>query len=183
MWPAASSATIFPSAPAIRGSGGSIIPSVGDGVLRLAAAAGGLCAWANAHNRTVLLIILFPRRHDLGFWAIAMDMGGTYASTSAGWMNTWANVGGVISPIVFGALVTNGKLDPAVSGGERAYADRRRRGLADRHRHEAFRSDRQTPRPWRNKIIGPMESGSRPAIWLSQEVWRAQTARPRRRCR
>jgi MFS family permease len=39
------------------------------------------------------------------FWAIAMDMGGSYASTSAGWMNTWANVGGIISPIAFGALV------------------------------------------------------------------------------
>ena len=39
------------------------------------------------------------------FWAIAMDMGGSYASTSAGWMNTWANVGGVISPIAFGVLV------------------------------------------------------------------------------
>lgn len=39
------------------------------------------------------------------FWAIAMDMGGSYASTSAGWMNTWANVGGIISPVAFGALV------------------------------------------------------------------------------
>jgi ACS family D-galactonate transporter-like MFS transporter len=39
------------------------------------------------------------------FWAIAMDMGGSYASTSAGWMNTWANVGGVISPIAFAILV------------------------------------------------------------------------------
>jgi MFS family permease len=39
------------------------------------------------------------------FWAIAMDMGGSYASTSAGWMNTWANVGGIISPIAFGVLV------------------------------------------------------------------------------
>ena len=39
------------------------------------------------------------------FWAIAMDVGGEYASTSAGWMNTWANVGGIVSPIAFGALV------------------------------------------------------------------------------
>jgi MFS family permease len=39
------------------------------------------------------------------FWAIAMDVGGEYASTSAGWMNTWANVGGIVSPLVFGALV------------------------------------------------------------------------------
>ncbi|HVY13797.1 MAG TPA: MFS transporter [Rhodopila sp.] len=39
------------------------------------------------------------------FWAIAMDVGGDYASTTAGWMNTWANVGGIISPLVFGALL------------------------------------------------------------------------------
>lgn len=39
------------------------------------------------------------------FWAIAMDVGGEYAATSAGWMNTWANVGGIVSPLVFGALV------------------------------------------------------------------------------
>jgi len=39
------------------------------------------------------------------FWAIAMDVGGEIASTSAGWMNTWANVGGIVSPLVFGALV------------------------------------------------------------------------------
>ena len=39
------------------------------------------------------------------FWAIAMDLGGGYASTVAGWMNTWANVGGIVSPLVFGALV------------------------------------------------------------------------------
>ena len=39
------------------------------------------------------------------FWAIAMDVGGEFASTCAGWMNTWANVGGIVSPLVFGALV------------------------------------------------------------------------------
>jgi MFS family permease len=39
------------------------------------------------------------------FWAIAMDVGGEFASTSVGWMNTWANVGGMVSPLVFGALV------------------------------------------------------------------------------
>jgi MFS family permease len=39
------------------------------------------------------------------FWAIAMDVGGTYASTSAGWMNSWANAGAIVSPLVFGALV------------------------------------------------------------------------------
>jgi MFS family permease len=39
------------------------------------------------------------------FWAIAMDIGGEYAATTAGWMNTWANVGGVVSPLAFGVLV------------------------------------------------------------------------------
>ncbi len=39
------------------------------------------------------------------FWAIAMDIGGEYASTTAGWMNTWANVGGIVSPLAFGWLV------------------------------------------------------------------------------
>lgn len=43
------------------------------------------------------------------FWAIAMDVGGELASTSAGWMNTWANVGGIVSPLVFGALVQETK--------------------------------------------------------------------------
>lgn len=43
------------------------------------------------------------------FWAIAMDIGGDSAATAAGWMNTWANVGGIISPLVFGILVQTTK--------------------------------------------------------------------------
>ncbi|MCL6561484.1 MAG: MFS transporter [Firmicutes bacterium] len=39
------------------------------------------------------------------FWAIAMDIGGPYAGTVAGVMNTWANIGGIVSPLVFGILV------------------------------------------------------------------------------
>jgi MFS family permease len=39
------------------------------------------------------------------FWAIAMDMGGEFAGTVAGLMNTWANVGGILSPMAFGTLV------------------------------------------------------------------------------
>lgn len=40
------------------------------------------------------------------FWAIAMDIGGdNNAGTVAGLMNTWANVGGLLSPLVFGILV------------------------------------------------------------------------------
>jgi MFS family permease len=63
-----------------------------------------------AHGQMLTIVLFFCSFFFLDatisvFWAIAMDMGGTYAATSAGWMNTWANVGGVISPIVFGALV------------------------------------------------------------------------------
>lgn len=39
------------------------------------------------------------------FWAIAMDMGGRYSGAVAAWMNTWANVGGLLSPLVFGWIV------------------------------------------------------------------------------
>lgn len=39
------------------------------------------------------------------FWAIAMDMGGRYSGSVAAWMNTWANIGGLLSPVVFGLLV------------------------------------------------------------------------------
>ncbi len=39
------------------------------------------------------------------FWAIAMDIGGDNAGTVAAFMNTWANIGGLLSPLVFGILV------------------------------------------------------------------------------
>lgn len=39
------------------------------------------------------------------FWAIAMDIGGDNAGTVAGLMNTCANIGGLLSPLVFGILV------------------------------------------------------------------------------
>lgn len=64
--------------------------------------------YAHGQMQTILLFscsFFFLDATISVFWAIAMDMGGSYAATSAGWMNTWANVGGVISPIVFGALV------------------------------------------------------------------------------
>lgn len=41
------------------------------------------------------------------FWAMSMDMGGKYSGATAAWMNTWANVGGLVSPVVFGVLVQN----------------------------------------------------------------------------
>ena len=82
-----------------------IIPSVGmvGSVLLLLPA-----VYVHGQMLTILLLtgsFFFLDATISVFWAIAMDMGGSYASTSAGWMNTWANVGGVISPIVFGALV------------------------------------------------------------------------------
>jgi ACS family D-galactonate transporter-like MFS transporter len=65
---------------------------------------------AFASNQTTTIVLFTASFFMLDaavsvFWAIAMDIGGDYASTSAGWMNTWANVGGIVSPLVFGTLV------------------------------------------------------------------------------
>lgn len=110
---------------------GGIFGSVGSGILcdflsartgnarlwrRVIPAFGMVCSvalllpavYAHSQIQTILLFscsFFFLDATISVFWAIAMDMGGSYAATSAGWMNTWANVGGVISPIVFGALV------------------------------------------------------------------------------
>ena len=110
---------------------GGILGSVGSGILcdYLSARTGNTRLWRRvipsvgmvcsvllllpavyAHGQMLTIMLFFCSFFFLDatisvFWAIAMDMGGTYASTAAGWMNTWANVGGVISPLVFGALV------------------------------------------------------------------------------
>ena len=39
------------------------------------------------------------------FWAIAMDMGGHFSGSVSAWMNTWANIGGLLSPVVFALLL------------------------------------------------------------------------------
>lgn len=39
------------------------------------------------------------------FWAMAMDMGGHFSGSVAAWMNTWANIGGLLSPVVFALLL------------------------------------------------------------------------------
>lgn len=46
---------------------------------------------------------------SLGFpvvcsWAIAADKGRQYSGSVSGWMNLWGNLGGVISPIICGAI-------------------------------------------------------------------------------
>lgn len=46
---------------------------------------------------------------SLGFpvvasWAIAADKGRQYAGSVSGWMNLWGNLGGVISPVICGAI-------------------------------------------------------------------------------
>lgn len=110
---------------------GGIFGSIGSGILcdylsartgnarlwrRVIPAVGMVCSvallipavYAHGQLQTILLFscsFFFLDATIAVFWAIAMDMGGSYAATSAGWMNTWANVGGVISPIVFGVLV------------------------------------------------------------------------------
>jgi sugar phosphate permease len=38
-------------------------------------------------------------------WALPMDVGGEHCGTVAGLMNTAGNLGGAVSPIVFGMLV------------------------------------------------------------------------------
>jgi sugar phosphate permease len=41
-------------------------------------------------------------------WAVPMDTGGKYSGTVSGMMNVAGNIGGALSPIVFGALVQIG---------------------------------------------------------------------------
>jgi len=41
-------------------------------------------------------------------WAVPMDTGGKYSGTVSGMMNMAGNIGGAISPIVFGVLVQIG---------------------------------------------------------------------------
>lgn len=40
-------------------------------------------------------------------WAIAADKGQQYAGSVSGWMNLWGNLGGVVSPVLCGALAQN----------------------------------------------------------------------------
>lgn len=62
-------------------------------------------------NNKVLIITLFTLSFFFldatisVFWAIAMDIGQDNAGTVASIMNTWANIGGILSPMVFGILV------------------------------------------------------------------------------
>jgi MFS family permease len=41
-------------------------------------------------------------------WAVPMDMGGEHSGTVSGMMNMAGNIGGALSPIVFGVLVQFG---------------------------------------------------------------------------
>jgi sugar phosphate permease len=41
-------------------------------------------------------------------WAVPMDTGGKYSGTVSGMMNMAGNIGGALSPIVFGILVQYG---------------------------------------------------------------------------
>ena len=57
----------------------------------------------------VFLIGLASFSNDLvmpGSWAAAMDIGGRYAGTVSGAMNMWGNVGGAISPVAIGYMLT-----------------------------------------------------------------------------
>ncbi len=72
---------------------------------------GGACValvLATLAPSAVLAVICFGLAsfcNDLSLphgWAAAMDMGGKYAGTLSGAMNTWGNVGGALSPMVIG---------------------------------------------------------------------------------
>ncbi|MGC2162779.1 MAG: MFS transporter, partial [Silvibacterium sp.] len=41
-------------------------------------------------------------------WAVPMDVGGEYSGTVTGMMNMWGQIGGALSPSVFGILVARG---------------------------------------------------------------------------
>lgn len=72
------------------------------GTLYMAANAGD--PWWNVFWLTISL-------GSLGFtfnasWAACHDIGGAFASSVAGWMNFWGNVGGVLAPIVTAWIAT-----------------------------------------------------------------------------
>ena len=75
---------------------------------------GGACAalvlstLAPSAVLAVLCFALASFSNDLALphgWAAAMDLGGKYAGTLSGAMNTWGNVGGALSPMVIGFVL------------------------------------------------------------------------------
>ena len=69
-------------------------------------------AWIGAPIGAALLIAVAAGIADLSItpaWAVCHDIGGEYAGTVTGCMNTFANIGGVIAPLVMGYAV--GKLN------------------------------------------------------------------------
>jgi hypothetical protein len=69
-------------------------------------------AWVGTPLGAALLIAVAAGIADLSItpaWAVCHDIGGEYAGTVTGCMNTFANIGGVIAPLVMGYAV--GKLN------------------------------------------------------------------------
>ena len=69
-------------------------------------------AWVGTPLGAALLIAVAAGISDLSItpaWAVCHDIGGEYAGTVTGCMNTFANIGGVIAPLVMGYAV--GKLN------------------------------------------------------------------------
>jgi MFS family permease len=56
----------------------------------------------------VIFIALASFCNDLAMppsWAATMDMGGKYAGTLSGAMNSWGNLGGAVAPTVIGYVL------------------------------------------------------------------------------
>jgi MFS family permease len=65
-------------------------------------------AWIGSPMSAALLIAVAAGVADLAItpaWAVCHDIGGEYAGTVTGCMNTFANVGGAIAPIAMGYAV------------------------------------------------------------------------------
>ena len=80
--------------------------------LILSGSALAAAAWIGAPLGAALLIAVAAGIADLSItpaWAVCHDIGGEYAGTVTGCMNTFANIGGVIAPLVMGYAV--GKLN------------------------------------------------------------------------
>jgi ACS family glucarate transporter-like MFS transporter len=80
--------------------GRSIVPIVGWSLA-------GLCAFTvsqlNSPGAVIALIIVAFAFQDLGvpsMWSLPADIGGRYAGTLGGWMNTAGAVGGMLSPLI-----------------------------------------------------------------------------------
>ena len=68
-----------------------------------------LTTYAQDARLAVICIAMASFSNDLAMppsWAASMDMGGKYAGTLSGAMNSWGNLGGAVAPAVIGYVLT-----------------------------------------------------------------------------